>query len=67
MRLFAITIIPNHRCAILSISILFKTTKPWAYVASSLEALVGSVVVHIQANEATYWKDLMKTEGTYPI
>ena len=29
--------------------------------------LLGSVVVHIQASEATYRKDLMKTEGAYSI
>ena len=40
MRLFVITIILHHRCAILSILILFKTTRPRAYVASSTEALV---------------------------
>ena len=34
MRLFAIFIIPHHRCAILSIFILFKPARPWAYVAS---------------------------------
>ena len=32
MRLFAITIIPHHRCAILSLSILLKTTRPRAYL-----------------------------------
>ena len=34
MRLFAITIIPHHRCAILSLLILFKTTRPQAYLLS---------------------------------
>ena len=33
--------IPHHRCAILSVLILFKTTRPRAYIAFSLEALVG--------------------------
>ena len=32
--------IPHHRCAVLSILILFKTTRPRVHVASSLEALV---------------------------
>ena len=32
MRLFAITIIPHHRCAMLSLLILFKTTRPRAYL-----------------------------------
>ena len=32
MRLFAITIIPQYRCAVLSILILFKTTMPRAYL-----------------------------------
>ena len=33
--------IPHHRCAILPVLILFKTTRPRAYIAFSLEALVG--------------------------
>ena len=32
MRLFSITIIPHHKYAILSVLILFKTTRPRAYL-----------------------------------
>ena len=47
--------IPYNRYAILSILISFKTTRTWAYVASSLEALVGISKYLYFRNRQTNW------------